>query len=206
MIQQLLPLALVLAFLLLGVGLRVILHVRRTGQSGVMLFRDRRPGQRARDVMVLTVPLGHLAQALVNAIAPHWLAPIVLPFWPASSLLYYLGVVVVAVGVALMFSAQSGLGRSWRIGIEESAAPGLVHTGFYAYCRNPIFAAALLCLAGLVAVVPTWFSLLALIGTTIGVRRQIHEEEAYLLKTYGDAYRDYARRVGRFVPGVGLLK
>ncbi len=194
-----------LAFLTLGVGMRVYLHRRRTGRSGVMLFRDDRKGQRLRDVMVLIVPLGHLLQALVNAVGPHWIVPIVLPFWPSSSVIYHGGVFVVAAGVVLMFAAQGGLGASWRIGIDESASPGLVDTGFYALCRNPIFAAAMLCLAGLIAVVPTWFSLVALIGTLIGVRQQVRVEEAYLLKTYGDQYRAYARRVGRFIPGVGLL-
>lgn len=183
----------------------MVLHARRTGRSGVMLFRDNRPGQRLRDLMVLTVPLGHLLQAAINATWPHWLARIALPFWPGSNAVYYLGVVITAAGVVLMFTAQGGLGASWRIGIDEFTAPGLVDTGFYAFCRNPIFAAALLCLAGLVAVLPTWFSLIALIGTIVGVRKQVHEEEGYLLKTYGDQYRNYARRVGRFVPGIGLL-
>jgi protein-S-isoprenylcysteine O-methyltransferase Ste14 len=31
-------------------------------------------------------------------------------------------------------------------------------------------------------------------------------EEAYLARVYGDAYRAYARRVGRFLPGIGLLR
>jgi protein-S-isoprenylcysteine O-methyltransferase Ste14 len=31
-------------------------------------------------------------------------------------------------------------------------------------------------------------------------------EEAYLIRTYGDAYRAYARQVGRFVPGLGTLR
>jgi protein-S-isoprenylcysteine O-methyltransferase Ste14 len=30
-------------------------------------------------------------------------------------------------------------------------------------------------------------------------------EEPYLLRTHGDAYREYAARVGRFVPGLGRL-
>ena len=205
-LYRVLPLALVIAFLVLGVGMRVYLHRRRTGRSGVMLFRDDRKGQWLRDAMVLTVPLGHLLQALANAVAPQWLAPIVLPFWPASSVIFYGGAIVVASGVVLMFAAQGGLGPSWRIGIDESSAPGLVDSGFYAFCRNPIFAAAMLCLVGLIAVVPTWFSLVALVGTLIGVRQQVREEEAYLVRTYGDAYRNYARRVGRFFPGVGLLE
>jgi protein-S-isoprenylcysteine O-methyltransferase Ste14 len=30
-------------------------------------------------------------------------------------------------------------------------------------------------------------------------------EEPYLLRTHGENYANYAARVGRFVPGVGLL-
>jgi protein-S-isoprenylcysteine O-methyltransferase Ste14 len=30
-------------------------------------------------------------------------------------------------------------------------------------------------------------------------------EEAYLMRTYGDAYSEYARQVGRFMPGIGKL-
>jgi protein-S-isoprenylcysteine O-methyltransferase Ste14 len=38
------------------------------------------------------------------------------------------------------------------------------------------------------------------------VRGQVIEEEAYLLRTYGEEYRSFARRVGRFLPGVGALQ
>ena len=31
-------------------------------------------------------------------------------------------------------------------------------------------------------------------------------EEAYLLRAYGASFRAYASRVGRFVPGLGLLR
>ena len=37
------------------------------------------------------------------------------------------------------------------------------------------------------------------------MRAQIGGEEAYLIATYGEAFRDYARRVGRLVPGIGKL-
>jgi protein-S-isoprenylcysteine O-methyltransferase Ste14 len=37
----------------------------------------------------------------------------------------------------------------------------------------------------------------------IGVRQLV--EEAYLMRTYGDAYCQYARQVARFVPGIGKL-
>jgi protein-S-isoprenylcysteine O-methyltransferase Ste14 len=46
-------------------------------------------------------------------------------------------------------------------------------------------------------------SLALLTAAYIGVRIQAAAEEAYLERTYGDAFRAYARRVGRFLPGLG---
>jgi protein-S-isoprenylcysteine O-methyltransferase Ste14 len=46
-------------------------------------------------------------------------------------------------------------------------------------------------------------SLLLLAGGYVGVRAQTSAEEAYLERAYGDAWRAYARRVGRFLPGLG---
>ena len=38
----------------------------------------------------------------------------------------------------------------------------------------------------------------------LGLELQVRAvEEPYLLRTHGDAYRAYAARVGRFLPGVG---
>jgi protein-S-isoprenylcysteine O-methyltransferase Ste14 len=31
-------------------------------------------------------------------------------------------------------------------------------------------------------------------------------EEPYLLRTHGDTYRDYTASVGRFIPGIGLIR
>ena len=39
-------------------------------------------------------------------------------------------------------------------------------------------------------------------GDTVKVHVRV-VEEPYLSRTHGDAYREYASRVGRFVPGVG---
>jgi len=70
---------------------------------------------------------------------------------------------------------------------------------------NPIFFAILVMLAGYTLLLPTRLSLLLLVGAFIGIRQQVLTEEAYLSRTYGEAYRAYARHVGRFVPGRGKL-
>ena len=54
--------------------------------------------------------------------------------------------------------------------------------------------------AGYTLLLPTRLSIALLVGTLIGIRLQVRAEEAYLLKSYGESYRDNARRVGRFLP------
>jgi len=116
------------------------------------------------------------------------------------------GAVLLFGGIVFLVMAQFNLGASWRIGIEESTSPGLVTSGLYRFCRNPIFLAILTILTGYTLLLPTRLSLILLLGAFIGIRQQVLAEEAYLLRAYGDAYREYARNVGRFLPGVGRLR
>ena len=109
-------------------------------------------------------------------------------------------------GVVFLVTSQLSLGASWRIGIEEGARPGLVTDGIYAFCRNPIYLAMLITIAGYAVLIPTRLSLVMLVGAFIGIRRQVFAEEAYLVRTYGDAFRAYASRVGRFLPGIGRIR
>jgi protein-S-isoprenylcysteine O-methyltransferase Ste14 len=110
---------------------------------------------------------------------------------------FLLGLLLAFGGLALMVRAQLEMGASWRIGVDENARPGLVTHGLYRWTRNPIYLAMFLAFGGLMLMLPTWITLLALVGTIIGVQRQVREEEAYLVRTYGDEFRRYASRVGR---------
>ena len=117
----------------------------------------------------------------------------------------WLGGLLLFGGLALTVAAQLGMGASWRIGIDETASPGLVTAGLYKFCRNPIYLGLMLSLFGLTVLLPTWLSLALAAGAVWGMRTQTIEEEVYLEKTYGHAFRRYAARVGRFWPGLGKL-
>jgi protein-S-isoprenylcysteine O-methyltransferase Ste14 len=112
----------------------------------------------------------------------------------------------VAGAVALMVRAQLDLGASWRVGIDEGAAPGLVMHGLYAVSRNPIFLGLFTSLVGFALLVPTWLNVVVMLGSIAGIRGQVLDEEAYLRRTYGDDYLAYALRVGRFLPWIGMLR
>ena len=50
-----------------------------------------------------------------------------------------------------------------------------------------------------------WWLFLVLLVASIQLQvRRV--EEPYLLRTHGDAYRAYAAQVGRFIPGVGMIR
>ncbi len=106
----------------------------------------------------------------------------------------------------LMFVAQLQMGVSWRIGIDPDARTPLVTHGWYRWSRNPIYVFVLLTFIGFALLVPNVVTWIVAIGTMIGLRAQSLREEKWLVDTFGDKWRDYARRVGRFVPLLGRLR
>ena len=173
------------------------IHRRRTGRSGIFLLARAAHGHRARALAGLAVIGVFWIEAVLIVLGRLEMAD--------APLALACGALLAFGGTLLMFSAQLALGDSWRVGIESGVCPGLVVRGWYRHSRNPIFLflfAAFLVFALLVANALTW---VLLAGVALGVRKQVLEEERWLSATYGEEYRAYASRVGRFVPGIGRL-
>ena len=198
------PLFGVVLLLAIALGLRPLLQFRRHGTFGIFLFRSGNAAQNVRDGLLIVFFAVMLGQAIV-ATQPRSVDLLVAENGALHQALQIAGAVLMLCGIALLAVAQLHLGASWRIGIEAGAKPGLVTDGLYRYSRNPIYLGLLTTLVGYCALLPTVLSVILLIGTYIGMRAQIAGEEAYLIATYGDAFRNYARRVGRLVPGIGKL-
>jgi protein-S-isoprenylcysteine O-methyltransferase Ste14 len=109
-------------------------------------------------------------------------------------------------GALLMFVAQLQMGVSWRIGIDPNARTPLVTHGWYRWSRNPIYLFIIVTFVGFAVLVPNVATWIVAIGTIIGMRAQALCEERWLVATFGDEWREYARNVGRFVPWVGRLR
>ena len=204
MLTRALPLGAVVLFLLICLVWRSWLQYRRYGTTGIVLSRTKKRGEIIRDLLFMGLFAALILQTIVFLLVPQWLAGLAIPF--LSTLPSYLGLGVFAMGFALMVAAQLGMGSSWRIGIDETAAPGLVTGGLYRLCRNPIYLGLFVMLFGLTLLLATWVSLALTIGLILLTRFQTLQEEQYLRRTYGAAYSQYAARVGRFVPGLGRLE
>lgn len=198
-------LLLYLAGLAVVFGVRTWLHRRRTGSSGFHGISGTRGSLRwwAGVLFLLAIALGAAAPALALAgvvPAPGSSAA----GRSATDVVAVAGLLLVLLGFAWALAAQTGMGTSWRIGVEETERTTLVTQGVFAVARNPFFAAMVVAQAGVTLMVPTWVSLAALGCLVAAVQLQVRLiEEPYLVATHGAAYRDYATRTGRFVPKVG---
>ncbi len=203
MLTHWLPCLAIVSFVIVAVFLRGWLQYLRSGHSGIVLFRSTEKRQLIRDAIFCLVLSATVAQTIVFALRPDWLSSWLFIQMPGWAIL--LASIVTVIGFAFTVAAQLGLGKSWRIGIDEDACPGLVTAGLYQICRNPIYLGMLTFLAGVTFLLPTWFSFAITLGVFVCIRTQTIQEEMYLQRMYGEGFRRYAARVGRFVPGIGKL-
>jgi protein-S-isoprenylcysteine O-methyltransferase Ste14 len=117
------------------------------------------------------------------------------------------GIVVFALGLAATIASQLAMGTSWRVGVDESERTELVTSGVFAAVRNPIYTAMIASFAGLALLVPGPVSFGSVILLVIALEMQTRlVEEPHLRRVHGGTYLDYGSRVGRFVPGIGLMR
>ena len=187
-------------YLALAFGLRSWFQYRRTGATGFKGVSGR-PGSLewiAGVLFVVALAAGVAAPVLDVADALEPLDAL------DSAGLRATGIAVFLVGLVATLYAQIAMGESWRIGVDEGERTALVTSGPFAIVRNPIFAAMLPASLGLAMVVPNVLALVAVAALWIALQIQVRlVEEPYLLRAHGEAYRGYAARVGRFIPGVG---
>src|SRR5262245_30324804 len=123
--------------------------------------------QRLREGLLGVLLLAAIAQAGANAITPESLTGLNIVEPPTGGAVLGAGSLLLFGGILFLLVAQLQLGASWRIGIEEGASPGLVTRGLYSVCRNPIFLAVFVTMAGLVVLLPNWISVVVTVGTIL---------------------------------------
>lgn len=182
----------------LAFGWRTVVQLRRTGDSGLRLHAEFGSAQFwAKIGFIIALVVGFVGPIAalsgldnVRVLDGGWIQQV--------------GVVVALVGIALTVVAQASMADSWRIGVDPAERTALVVHGAFAIVRNPIFSAMLVTAMGLTLMVPNVVSVTGLIALIAALEVQVRlVEEPYLRSVHGDEYRNYARRVGRFVPRLG---
>jgi protein-S-isoprenylcysteine O-methyltransferase Ste14 len=130
-------------------------------------------------------------------INPRWMSwsSLPLPVW-----LRWLGLAAAGLGGILFVWAVHTLGKNLTDTVVTRRDHSLVTSGPYRWVRHPFYVACLLAVPGVSLAMANWY-FLVVAGIGLGllvVRTRIEEEK--LIERFGDDYRDYMKRVGRFVP------
>lgn len=174
---------------------------RRTGVWPVVFRRDADPFQRLMGGMMGLL----LGAALGWGGAFAWVGPEPLRVWLVPTACAAVGWAAVVAGAVVVIAAQIQMGASWRIGIDDRPTE-LVTRGLFGVVRNPIFSGLLMSLLGLVLITPSPWTVMGFLMISALIGLQTRLEEAHLVRSHGAAYREYAARLGRFVPGLGRLR
>jgi protein-S-isoprenylcysteine O-methyltransferase Ste14 len=190
------------AFAVFTFGVRIAIQLRRTGKTGLIGLRE---GAGAADWGSGILFVGGMAMGAASPVLV--LGDHLDPIGALDvDVLHVIGIVLAAVGGLAVFGAQLGMGESWRIGVRDEERTALITRGWFAFCRNPIYASMIVGWLGLALMVSTWLGFAAAAVIALGLEIQVRfVEEPYLVRTHGDDYRAYASRVGRFLPSIGRL-
>lgn len=126
------------------------------------------------------------------------LAP--LPFLPAGFPAVWVGVAIWLLGFAL---AAVAIAQFRRAGIDVSTGTPtekIADTGVFARSRNPIYVGAHIGTIGAAIALNSLWILATLVPFYLVIRYGVvAREEAYLERTFGQAYLDYKARVRRWI-------
>ena len=123
--------------------------------------------------------------------------------YPFHPLFAWLGAFVFAMALYGFYRTHRDLGRFWSVTLEIRQTHQLVTTGVYRHVRHPMYAAFFLWAVAQALLLPNWIAGpagLAGFGTLFALR--VGREERMMEATFGEAYRAYAARTWRVVPGV----
>lgn len=191
------------AFSLLCLGLPMLRHRLAHGTgSGFVIDRVQDPAARA---------LGYAMTAQSNLVMAHAVtfaafgaAP--LGVWTGvPDWLAYVGLGFVATAVGLVMTSQATMGRNWRMCVDDRPTD-LVTDGPFSLVRNPIYVGTILLNSGLALIAPSAWSVMLVWCGGWFVAMQARFEETHLARLHGASYVAYAKRTGRFLPGVGRLE
>jgi protein-S-isoprenylcysteine O-methyltransferase Ste14 len=190
----------ILAGLILFTGIGISSYFRRKADRE---SREKISRNVDGSAMMTVIKIGGLVlwlSPLVYLINPQWMAwsKIGLPDW-----VRWLGVgigILCIVGIYWLFSSIGS-------GITPTSATRKQHTlvtsGPYRWVRHPLYTVGSSMFISFGMMAANWFIAALGILTFILMAIRTPKEEANLIEKFGDEYRDYMKRTGRFFPKLG---
>jgi protein-S-isoprenylcysteine O-methyltransferase Ste14 len=111
------------------------------------------------------------------------------------------GIVCAIISFKLRWAAIAALGKFWSLHVEMRDNHEFVQSGPFRFLRHPTYFSMILELAAFGLICSAWYMLLIVPFAFIpALIMRLRLEEPALVKQFGDAYRDYQRRVPMVIP------
>ena len=144
-------------------------------------------------------PLIYLA-ALIVGVVLGLLVPLPWLGGVLADLLFAAGWIMIAGALALWLGAVRAMRRAGTTLNPRGTPEHMLTGGPFAASRNPIYLSATLLLIGIaLATGNIWTLLMAFVAAFLTGKLAIEYEEKVLAERFGKKYRDYARRVRRWI-------
>ncbi len=168
---------------------------RRADRAGGRIPRGRDGGPMA--VLLAVGGMMLMGSLVAYLISPSWMAwaRLDLPAWAR-----WLGVAVAVLALPSFVWFFRHLGLNITPTASVRAEHRLVTTGPYRYIRHPLYTFGSIWWIGLSLVMASWWTALAIVVAFAILAWRSRAEEAVLLERFGDDYRRYRERTGRYLP------
>ena len=154
------------------------------------------PSSKKNEMGIRVLPPFVFLIALIGAFLVEYFVPVPVI---SSDLRYPIGGIFVLEGIAILVWAVVTFKRAQTTIDVRNKASSLIVTGLYQYSRNPIYIAMMTICFGIAIIADNIWILPALFAAAFYLAHNVIViEERYLEAKFGDEYREYKGRVGRW--------
>jgi len=115
----------------------------------------------------------------------------------------YFGILLFIASCLIRWRGFNSIGKFFNPRVSVYQNHQLITSGAYQNIRHPLYLGSLLSFIAMPMVFNSWGALLLMILTTVpALAYRIKVEEELLTKHFGDAYRDYAKKTKKMIPGI----
>jgi protein-S-isoprenylcysteine O-methyltransferase Ste14 len=186
-----------LVFVVVFITFALIRAVYQKRTEGARRRADFKEGK-LLNLFRLAVGLPFMALVLAYLVWPGLLdrATFPLPTWAQ-----WAGVGLGLASLPLIVWVHEALGRNFSTTLHVRDEHTLVTRGPYRWVRHPMYTVLYIHFLAVLLLTRNWLvGGVFLLAMTLIIAQRLKHEEATMIEKFGDAYRDYMRRTGRFLP------
>lgn len=172
-------------------------HHRKAGlEGGAIEYREK--NLQLLKAMRLGLFVVFLPAFIAWLIEPAWVAFAALPF---PDWLRWVGVALGFANLPALWWIEATLGANFNTTLHVREGHTLVTRGPYRWVRHPMYSSLLVLVAAITLISANALIGLPMVaGLLIILINRVDREEAVMVDQFGDAYRAYMQRTGRFLP------